>query len=183
VQLQDVTYVGPQPGDPEVLSALPDELRRFLEERNGLVAHGGGLHIRGACEEPAWHSLARVWTGPRALHERYAAVRPGDVPFAQDAVGDQWLLRDERVIRLLAETGDVEDLGQSFGEFLRAPVDTLRLQPLLQFNSQGGTLSPGQLLSVYPPFCTEEAAGGVSLAAVPAEDRLAFLADFARALR
>ncbi len=64
--------------------------------------------LPGELREPAWHSLARVWTGP---------------------------------------------------------------------------LAPGQLPSVYPPFCTKEAADGVSLSAVAAEDRLAFLADFARALR
>jgi hypothetical protein len=181
-----VTYVGPEADDREVLERVPDDLRRFLEQTNGLVAFDGGLHIRGAAREPLWHSLRHVWTGGLALHERYEAVRADDVPFAQDAVGDQWLLRDGQVVRLAAETGDVELLGQSFGEFLEAvsvaPTDTLGLHPLMQFQAEGGTLAPGQLLSVYPPFCTKQSADGVSLAAVPAAERLEFLADLARHL-
>lgn len=52
----------------------------------------------------------------------------------------------------------------------------------MQFRAEGGSLAPGQLLSVYPPFCTKESADGVSLAAVPATDRPGFLAEFARQL-
>jgi hypothetical protein len=54
---------------------------------------------------------------------------PEDVPFAQDAVGDQWLLRDGRVVRLLAETGDIENHDDDlvgFGAAAdRTPIDTL----------------------------------------------------------
>lgn len=35
---------------------------------------------------------------------------------------------------------------------------------------------------MYPPFCTRESGEGVSLAAVPATERLDFLADLARRL-
>ncbi len=52
----------------------------------------------------------------------------------------------------------------------------------MQFQAEGRTLSPGQLLSVYPPFCTAEAAQGVDLRAVPSLERLDFLADLARQL-
>lgn len=39
-----MTYVGPEPDDQETLGKLPDDLRRFLERTNGLVAfHGGRL--------------------------------------------------------------------------------------------------------------------------------------------
>jgi hypothetical protein len=41
-------------------------------------------------------------------------------------------------------------------------------------------LKPGELLSVYPPFCTKESAAGVSLKAISASDRIGFLADFAK---
>jgi hypothetical protein len=55
------------------------------------------------------------------------------------------------------------------------PVGYLGLEPLLRF---GGHLEAGQLLSVYPPFCTRESADGVSIRAVAAHDRLAFLSTF-----
>ena len=54
--------------------------------------------------------------------------------------------------------------------------------PLLQLETEGGTLRPGQLISAYPPFCTKEAADGVSLRAVPALELNRFHADFARQL-
>jgi hypothetical protein len=59
----------------------------------------------------------------------------------------------------------------------------LDLHPLRSFRAGGGVLRPGRLLSVYPPFATAEAAGGVSLRPVDAGDRLAFLARFARLVR
>lgn len=186
MEFTGVTYVGPQADDAEVLEKLPSDLRRFLEQTNGLVAYDGGLHIRGASTEPVWHSLRHVWFGPQAFHARYPAVQADDVPFAQDAVGDQWLLRGTQVVRLEAETGDLEALDQTFSEFLQAvdaaPVDVLGLHPLLQFQSEGGAVAPGQLLNVYPPFCTKESADGVSLAAIPATERLDFLAELARQL-
>jgi hypothetical protein len=174
-----VTFVGPAIDDPATLEALPEDLRTLLVEVNGFVAFGGGLHVRGASLEPAWHALR---------HARFAGAYPcvlaSDVAFAQDAVGDQWLLRDGEVLRLHAEFGRVEPLGIDLDEFLaRAetdPVETLGLHPLLRFKTDGGALSPGELLSVIPPFCFKQSACGVDLSAVPAWERLAFLAELAR---
>jgi hypothetical protein len=123
-----------------------------------------------------------VWTGPSALSEAYITVVESDVPFAQDCLGDQFLLRAGEVFRLAAETGDLEPLGFDLHEWLRQvvadPVGTLGLEPLLQFEAEGGELRPGELLSAYPPFCTREAANGVALRAIPTAERLAFLAEF-----
>ncbi len=145
------------------------------------------MHVRGACRGPAWHSLHEAWLGPAAFQRLYPDVTPGDIPFAEDPVGDQFLLRDGTVWKLEAETGDLDDLGLSLDGFLAAaeadPDGFLSLEPLLQFQAVGGKLEPGELLSVYPPFCTAQAANGVSLEAVPAADRRAFLADFARQIR
>ena len=121
-----------------------------------------------------------MWDGTRAFHRRYAAINPSDVPFAEDAFGDQWLLRSGHVIRLSSETGDLAEPGLSFWEFLgsveRDPIETLLLAPLMRFQVDGGRLEPGQLLNAYPPFCTQEAAAGVHLKAVPAWEQLEFLA-------
>jgi hypothetical protein len=54
------------------------------------------------------------------------------------------------------------------------------MQPLLRFQRDGNRLQPGQVLQAYPPFCTKEAANGVSLRAINAMDALAFLAQFSR---
>lgn len=186
VTLQGITFVGSSADDPEILQALPGDLRHLLQEVNGLVAYEGGLHFRGACQQPEWHSIRRVWRGPQALCEWYPSLHHDDVPFAEDSVGDQWFIRGGTVWRLAAETGDTEDLGQDLSAFLSAverdPVATLGLQPLMRFRAEGGALSPGQLLNVYPPFCTVEASRGVDIAAVPTLERLYFLAELARQL-
>ena len=57
------------------------------------------------------------------------------------------------------------------------PLETLELHPLLEIRRTGGRLSPGELLSVFPPFCTAEAREGVSLRAIDTRERLDFLCD------
>lgn len=143
--------------------------------------------MRGACREPAWHSLREAWLGDDAFHRHYPDVHADDIPFAEDAVGDQWLLRDGQVLRLAAETGEVESLGVDLEGFFAAveadPIETLGLHPLLQFHQEGGKLQPGELINIYPPFCMKESGDGVSLRPVPARERHAFLWDMAAQLR
>jgi hypothetical protein len=187
LELKDVTYEGPPIDDRETLDRLPRDLRNLLEQVNGFIQFGGGLHVRGACLEPTWHSLREAIPGELALHEHYPGVLTTDVPFAQDAIGDQYLLRDGTVHWLYAETGDVESLRTGLIEFLEAaqanPDKYLGLQLLRQFLASGGTLQPGELLHVYPPLCTVEAKSGVSVTAVPAAERLRFLEQFAEQVR
>lgn len=184
ITFPDMTFTGPPVDDPEIFKQLPPALATLLQERNGFVAYGGGLHIRGACSEPAWHSLRAAWQGSNALHAKFSSVEQSDIPLGEDALGDQFLLRGTEVWQLHAETDDVDRLAPSLERFLEAvgadPVDVLGLHPLIEFRSEGAHLKPGQLLSAYPPFSSEQSADGVDLRAVPAADRLAFLADFAR---
>jgi hypothetical protein len=187
LELNDVTYEGPPIDDPETLVLLPTDLRNLLEQINGFVQFGGGLHVRGACLEPGWHSIGEAMSGEFALYEHYPGMLPTDVPFAQDAVGDQYLLRDGIVHWLYGETGDIESLRIGLIEFLEAaqlnPDQYLGLQLLRQFLAGGGTLQPGELLHIYPPLCTVEAKSGVSVTAVPMSERLSFLRQFAAQVR
>ena len=186
MKTDDVSWVGPPIDDPGTLGQVPADLRALLEERNGFIAHRGGLHIRGACRAPRWHSLGYWWRGDDALHRLFTAVQQDDVPFGEDALGDQFLLRDGEVHRLLAESGEIQALGMGLRGFLHAsasdPEGFLSLEPLNHFLDEGETLAPGQLLSVYPPFVTEESRHGVSLKAIAAEDRIHFLATLAKAV-
>ena len=171
-QSTKATFGGPVIDDQEILSRLPAELRGLLEQVNGFIEYGGGLHVRGACLAPAWHSLRVAWLGPNPLHALYPTVRDTDIPFAQDCLGDQFLLRDGHVIHLFAETGEIDALGVGLGFFLdkaaENPVDFLAMAPLIQFvEHEDGVLLSGQLLHAVPPFCTEESGSGVSLAAYP----------------
>jgi hypothetical protein len=187
MELRDVIYEGPPIDDFDLLARLPEPYRELLNQINGFVQFFGGLHIRGICTEPHWHSLAQFWFGPHALSGLYPAIHPGDIPFGQDVLGDQFLLRDDVVYHLHGETGELESLGCDFLGFLEQaqddPLDYLSLQPMVQFYNDGGRLQPGQLLSVYPPLCVKEANQGISLRAVSAIDRIGFLADFAHQLK
>ena len=177
-------YTGPLIDDHAILELLPIEYREFLTQCNGYVAFHGGLHVRGACINPTWHSLRYWWFGDGALPALYSAIDQNDIPFAEDALGNQFLLRGGIVHRLSAELGELNSLEvdlRGFDTCVREhPVGYLSLEPLEEFRAKGGMLEPGQLLSVYPPFVTEESKTGVSYRAIPTEDRIRFLADFAR---
>jgi hypothetical protein len=187
VELKHRTFTGPPLDDEDLLVRLPADLAGLLRQVNGFIQFHGGLHVRGACRQPAWHSLRNAWDGEAAFHRMYPEVGPEDIPFAEDCLGDQFLLRNGQVWRLAAESGGVESVGVGLAGFFEAveadTVEFLSLNPLLAFQQDGSRLEPGQLLGAFPPFCTKEAADGVSLAAVPADERRRFLAALAAHLR
>lgn len=181
MDLKNVSYRGPAIDDVEVFERLPPVLANGLRSINGWVQFHGGLHVRGACLAPAWHSLRTVWFGQDPFWELYDSVEPDWVPFAEDCLGDQFFLTPERVVRLDAETGEIEDEAASLAGFLaavnRAPTATLALEPLITYLKRGGRLEPGQLLRADPPFCTPESAGGVTLHPVEAAQLYLLHAD------
>ncbi|HEU4880775.1 MAG TPA: hypothetical protein VFT45_00980 [Longimicrobium sp.] len=184
MELTGISWAGPPADDEEILAGLPRELQSMLAAINGFVLFGGALHVRGAVSEPAWHSLRAFWKGSYALADLYPAVQANDIPFAQDCVGDQFLLRDGVVVRLSAETGEVEPLGMPLFDFLQRacadPTEFLSAHPLIQYLNDGGELHPGMLLHAYPPFCTQQASQGVSLRPVPAVELIRFHVALAR---
>jgi hypothetical protein len=184
MELRGVTWTGSAPDDLELLAELPRDLCRVLAVVNGFILFGGALHVRGAVRDPEWHSIRALREGPHALAALYSAVEPDDVPFAQDCVGDQFLLRGESVVQLAAETGQVVPMGMRLPEFLERacadPEEFLGAQPLIRLLDGGGELQPGMLLHAYPPFCTQQASAGVSLRPVPAAELIRFHAALAR---
>ncbi len=169
-----------------MLSRLPEEISQALCTQNGFIAAGGGFHVRGACLNPVWHSIRAAWECDLALHHLFPKVLESDIPLAEDCFGDQYLLRGSTVIRLFGETGEIEDMKKTWADFLNCvevdPVEFLQLQHLVRFEREGGLLPPGSLLSVYPPFVSEEGATP-SLRPVPAFERRCFLADFAQEIK
>ena len=180
------TYVGPPINDTDILSRLPTDLAGRLRQTNGFIWFGGGLHVRGACQEPTWHSIRAAWDGDAAFHSLYPAIRPTDIPFAEDCMGDQFLIRGGTVWKLAAETGDVEDLGLTLADFFAGaeadPIEALGMHPLIQFQEDGGTMRADQLLSAMPPFCVKSEKG-YDLRAISSLDRRRFLAQLAAQIR
>ena len=159
MDIPGITWKGESIEDVEILPELPADLVRVLSVTNGFVLHDGAVHVRGACLTPEWHSLRAAWRGPTAFQVLYDDVRPTDVPFAQDQLGDQFLIRDGVIFRLSGETGEIEHLAESLQEFLNKVSSDIEgfLNVGLDHKMQ-----PGQLLHAYPPFCFRESGAGAS---------------------
>lgn len=187
MELHNVTWQGHAIDDAAMLRRLPETLRGLLIQINGFIQFGGGLHVRGACTAPDWHSLRFAWDGEDAFHRLYSSVMPSDVPFAEDAVGDQYLLREGIVFRLFAEFDQVESLETGLFTFLHRaqaePMKLLSLEPLMQFSDEGGQMQPGELLSVMPPLVCRESLQDCNVRTVATTDRRRFLAGLARQIR
>ena len=183
LKIPEVTFVGPPVDDIVLAELVPIDIFAVLVDINGFVAFDGAFHFRGISSMPEWHSLALAWTSTTALHTLYSALLPSDVPFAQDALGNQFVLRGDQVSLLDGETGELEPLHMTvqdlFGSTLNSPGDILPTNIVKSFQDTGGALLPGELPSVYPPFCTKDSAAGVSVKAIAAQERIRFLAHFA----
>ncbi|GAA3929697.1 hypothetical protein [Hymenobacter algoricola] len=180
--MKGLLFQGRPISDAQTFALLPLYLQDFLRAQNGVVAYFGGLHIRGCCHYPLWHDLGAAWNGEQAFWKRYRTVQPTDIPFAQDCVGNQFLLRGDAVLFLDTETGEIADLEVDFKHFLfgieKFPLDALGMEPLRSFQQRGGQLEPGQLLSMYPPVCIQSRSEQRTLKPIPALERLTYLSGF-----
>lgn len=184
----DLTFEGEPIDDQAELKGLPETLVDILREVNGFIAFRGGLHVRGVASSPPWHSLIRACQGEDAFHWHYRSLAKTDVLFAEDAMGDQFLLRNGEVWKLAAEIDEVDLVSPSLDDFFASceedPVDFLALHPLLQLERDGYRLQPGELVNAYPPFCTlQSGEGRVSLRAVPTEEQHYFLRRVSATIR
>jgi len=163
--------------------SLPQRLQEELEKSNGYVIWGGGFHLRGICSEPLWHSLEDLCFGEWALFELFEEIQEGDIPFAQDCMGDQFIWRDGHVFRLYAEAGELEDLSMTLDVFF----DTLHtdheslldLEVLEIVRESENSLKPGEVLIANPPFVMEESENGVKLEALTCLEALKYYAELA----
>lgn len=177
IDIPGITWKGESIDDVELLSKLPPELVRVLSDKNGFILHDGAFHFRGACLTPEWHSIRAAWSGPKAFHVLYEDVQTSDIPFAQDQVGDQFLLRDGIVLRLSSETGEIKHIEDSLEEFLKKLSTDIESYLNVGLDHK---MQPGNLLQAYPPFCFQKSGKGSSLIALPSADVIAFHADLAR---
>lgn len=179
MNITGITWKGESIDDVEILREIPSELLHLLSEINGFILHEGALHVRGATLNPEWHSLRAAWHGPNAFCTLYPNVQPSDIPFGQDQVGDQFLIRQGTVVRLFAETGEIEPLAKNLDEFfIKVKED---IEGFLNVGL-GHKMQPGQLLHAYPPFCFQ-GSENASLEPIRASEVIGLHADLARQIR
>jgi len=174
-----ITWKGESIDDVEILPDLPGDLCRMLSDTNGFILHEGALHVRGASLTPEWHSLRAAWLGPNAFHRLYEKVKTSDIPFAQDQMGDQFLIRQGVILRLSGETGEIELLADSLDDFFAKVQNDIETFLTVGLSHR---MQPGQLLHAFPPFCVRDPIPA-SLRAMDAAEVIRFHADLARQIR
>lgn len=180
MNLPGITWRGGSVEDFEILGQLPTDLANVLHDSNGFMVHEGSLHVRGAVVSPEWHSLRAAWSGPNSFSRLYPEVRSSDVPFAQDQFGDQFLIREGAIVRLFAETGQIEPLAASLPDFFQQASRDIHKFLNVGLNHK---LPPGQLIFAYPPFCLRESGAKASLNHAPVSEVIALHAELAGKLR
>ncbi len=186
VDLPGLIYEGPPLDEAELAAAaLPENFAGLLRQVNGFVCLHGGFHVRGICREPAWHALSTVTEGPRALHTHYRSVRLGDLPFGEECLGDQFLLRDGEVHRLYAESDQIEALSIGLGTFLDglASEAIFELPDFLYDWYSQGRLTADKAVHVYPPFVAAKPDSGYSFAPVPRLELLDYHFELSNQIR
>lgn len=184
MELINITYEGPEfEADQQIEEMLTENLLMLLKQINGFIQLAGGLHVRGLCTEPKWHSLKEAIKGENAICKLYPVVKETDIPFAQDCMADQYLLRNKTIYKLEAETGKLFSLEIGLSDFFAAinndPVEFLGLEPLLELRDRDYHLQPGQIILATPPYSSEESKNGVDLSIVDAKTAILKLSDTA----
>jgi hypothetical protein len=178
MRFEGIIYENHKITDFVTFEKLTDELQNLLKNYNGVTCLHGGFQIRGCVNEPKWISLEEIWTGKSSLYKIYDLLLENDIPFGQDCFGDQFLLRNNEVIKLSAETGEVEFLSVSLAEFLTKiednAIEFLNIPSFDRFIGLGIELLPGQMINVYPPFALNMG-GNRSFRAVSAIEQIDFL--------
>ena len=179
-RLSNITYLGDKIDDFDLFENLPDYLKHFYSITNGFVAFNGGLHIRGCVKSPKWHSLREYWIDDTKLSDLFNSIDKDDIPFAQDCFGDQYVIRENIIWRISAETDEIENLEICFNDFLEVaktnPFELLHIEKI-----EPNTLEPGQIFNVFPPFCVDSSE--YSFKPVKIEEQIKYLSDFSKQIK
>lgn len=183
MEFKGVIYRGEAPVDEELAARIPGDLREFFQDSNGIIAYNGGLQIRACTQDTHWDSLGLYWTGERALSRVYSNLLSSDIPFGQDCVGDQFILREDNVWLLSTETGDMIDMEASLYEFfencIEDPVEYLAMEPLVHHLDIEGELKPGMLVHVVPALSLDLPEDTpYHIDSLPIKERLEWLSGF-----
>ena len=162
--------------------------RRLLERANGAYLHEHALHLFGACESPAWHSL-RAWNDRATWRDTYGDATDGLTFFAEDAFGDQFAYTGSggEVVTFEAELGRIVPAAPSFvawlEEMIERPAALLPVDVLARERSEHRMHAAGTHLYSWPPLFSVESREGVSLGHVDAIEAMRFRGELARQIR
>ena len=159
--------------------------RRLLELANGAYLYGGALHLFGACDAPAWHSL-RAWNDMDNWRSAYGHLSDGLTFFAEDAFGDQFAYsgRGGEIVHFAAELGRAAPIAPDFLAWVDALLDGAEsLLPVELVRAQaaaGRAFAPGKHYFAWPPLFSVEARDGVEIGHVDAVEAMRVRGQLAR---
>ena len=114
------------------------------------------------------------------LSHLFSTININDIPFAQDCFGDQYIIRNNKLGRVLAEIDEFQDLKIDFYEFLHQVTSNvyefLAIENISQFN-----LQPNQLINAFPPFCMDIKQR--ILKPIDLTERITFLSEFSKQIK
>lgn len=178
MELPNTTYRNEIIEDRSTFDLLPNELKEFFLKCNGLVALNGGIQFKGCVNKPEWISLHETWKGKLKLLDVYESIAPNDIPFAQDAFGDQYIYRSGEIFQLNCESGELENLNCTLDQFVNNiktdALDYLSLQQIYELKEMGIELKNGEMMNVYPPFMFNSESER-SYKPVPSIEQISFL--------
>lgn len=151
--------------------------KAYLEYINNLektFLFDGWLQLRHESDTKKWDDINYYWIWNGAFYKYYENINKSDIPIAQDAFGDQFFIRDGKMIKLYSEDGEIENINLSFNEWIKKCLinPEARLNIDLKYK-----LVEWELLLAYPPFCTEEWSNA-KITIVPYKEVIDFHIDF-----
>lgn len=139
----------------KLLGKRLDELLALLRERNGFYAFESALHVFPATTKAGLMDLEQ-WNSDELWRSTYGAMVDRCVFFAEDVFGCPFAIRDDKVLSMDPENGELEEIGddlESFASHILADFEVATGQPLAhEWQTMRGPLAPGRRLFPGIPF-------------------------------
>jgi len=175
-------------GDRDRGSEVPPELFRLLSGRNGFYAFESALHVFAIGPSDKKDLDLLTWNRQDLWRQAYPGfIEPGDLFFAQDAFGGQFVLREGVVYSFDPETGGLEVIAKNLDEWARAILadfEYLTGYPMAHsWQELNGPIPIGRRLVPKVPFVLGGEFEPGNLAALDAVKGMLFRGDVATQIR
>lgn len=132
------------------------ELAELLRERNGFYAFESALHVFASGEPGAGGGSLEEWNAADGWRAAFGGLADGFLFFAEDVLGGQFAIREDKVLSFDPETGQTELIASSvegWADRLLAGYEVLSGFPLAKrWQRAHGPLAPGVRLVPRIPF-------------------------------
>lgn len=166
--------------------SLGNALAQMLGMRNGFYAFESALHVFAMGQGADPYNLD-TWNDRDLWIAEYAGLADNALFFAEDIFGDQFCIRDHRIWRFVAETGETEKMGHTLDQWAQQIVDNYEVEtgyPLARdWQAQHGILAATDRLLPKRPFVLGGAFDVTNLYALDRVKGMRFRGNLARQIK